>query len=160
MRNLELYKFYIWATTKISDTGAIALAAAIEKSVTLQAIQLDKNKITDAGAIALAAAVENLELYNFIFRQQSITDAGATALAAAVEKSRTLQALHLDNNKITDAGAIALATAVEKSIALQTLSLNNNSISDTGVSAIIAAQWRKPQASLYCYNAAEDVKRC
>ena len=48
---------HLWEN-QITDVGATVLAAALEKSASLQRIDLGYNQITNVGAIALATAVE------------------------------------------------------------------------------------------------------
>ena len=109
----------------IKDVDAKALAAAIEKSTSLQTISLGGNQITDVGA---------------------------TALAAAIEKSTSLQTIWLSDNKITDVGAKALAAAVEKSTSLQFINLLNNQITNKDMVriALDRARYRRQLLALAC----------
>jgi len=45
---------HLWCN-QITEVGATALAAALEKSASLQRIDLRSNQITDVGAVAMAA---------------------------------------------------------------------------------------------------------
>ena len=93
----------------IGDVGATALAAAIEKSVSLQNIWLSDNQITDVGAKALAAAIEiSMSFQKFDLSRNPITDVGAIALAAAIEKSRCVSYVKVP----TGTGKRAIARAL------------------------------------------------
>ena len=86
------------------------MAAAIEKSGSLQEIDLGKNQITDIGATALANAIEkSTSLQTIGLYKNQITDVGATALSVAIEKSASLQTFYLDYNQITNKDMVRIA---------------------------------------------------
>ena len=70
---------------QITDEGAKALAAAIEKSTSLRSIFLGYNPITDEGVNALAAAIEKSRCVTFVEVQDAFpTETGERAIATAL----------------------------------------------------------------------------
>ena len=94
------------------NSGAATLAKAVNS--TLTELDLHDNVIVDSGAAALAKAVEiNSTLTHLKLSFNGIGHSGAAALAKAVEINSTLTHLDLSENRIGDSGAAALAKAVE-----------------------------------------------
>ena len=99
---------------KISDRGAKALAAALQRArCRSRDTQLE---IGDEGAKPLAEAVGKAPLPRTLAQQQRDWRRGRMALAEAVGKGALpkLKELGLHNNQIGDEGAVALAEAVGK----------------------------------------------
>ena len=137
---LELVKV---SDNEIGDSGAAALAGAVERNSTLTELHLGYNEIGDSGAGALAKAMErNSTLTKLSLSGNKIGDSGAAALAGAVERNSTLTELHLDYNEIGDSGAGALAKAMERNSTLTKLSLFGNKIGDSGAAALAKAMER------------------
>ena len=106
---------------EITDTGAIALASALEKSPSMTTLDLSCNQITDAGAIALASAVKkNRSMTNLNLSENWITDAGAIALASAVEKSWHMDYVNVDGPRIGD-GRLFIRDALARAATLRQL---------------------------------------
>jgi Ran GTPase-activating protein (RanGAP) involved in mRNA processing and transport len=77
---------------RISNEGAIALAAALEVNTTLRALDLTQNVIGDAGIIALAAALQKNATLSHLFldRNMPLTLAAAYALREALNSNSSL----------------------------------------------------------------------
>ena len=124
----------------IGDSGAKALAVALEKNQTLQRLDLGGNQIGVEGAKALSVALEkNQTLQWLYFGGNQIGVEGAKALSVALEKNQMLQWLYLGGNQIGVEGAKALSVALEKNQTLQWLYFGGNQIGVEGAKALSVA---------------------
>lgn len=122
------------------DSGARALAGALQDNSTVTAVTLLSSGITDVGARDLARALlTNRTVTNLNLSSNSIGDDGALAIADALTENSTLVELNLDNNRMTDLGVTALANALRQNSTLEYLSVTNNRITDHGARALIDA---------------------
>ena len=147
----------------IGDTGAIALAGALDSNTAITRLNLASNNIGANGATALAemletnTAVTYLQLYG-----NNIGASGATAIAEVLKVNTALTMLVLLRNNIGDDGAIALAEALKSNnTALTSLNVadvpwtddnitrRTNNIGDRGVYALTMATKNKADFKLY-----------
>ena len=132
---------------EIGDTGVLALAKAMESNSTLTELDLSRNDIGDSGAAALAEAMKrNSTLTRLDLHHSKIGDSGAAALAEAMELNSTLTRLNLHRSKISDSGAAKLATALETNSTVKQLDLSVNNIGDSGAAALAKAM--EPNSTL------------
>jgi hypothetical protein len=102
----RLSKLYL-GSNDIGTDGAVALAAALSGSPTLQVLELGENGIDDQGAQALAQLLKPgdsccMSLVGLVLRGNVIGDAGAHQLCAAAHSLPSLQWFDLGSNPITD----------------------------------------------------------
>jgi hypothetical protein len=71
-----------------------AVCAALIASVSLKSPCSSDCRVGDTGAVALAVALEKNTTLRTLHVGKEVGDAGASALAAALEKNTTLQYLH------------------------------------------------------------------
>ncbi len=72
-----------------------AVCAALIASVSLKSPCSSGCRVGDTGAVALAVALEKNTTLHTLYVGKKVGDAGVAALAAALEKNTTLQYLHL-----------------------------------------------------------------
>jgi hypothetical protein len=100
-------------------------------------LSLSYNRIGDTGAQALAKALETNTCVTALYlRENQIGDTGAQALAKALETNTCVTTLSLDNNRIGVTGAQALAKALETNTCVTTLYLDNNDFGDKVAQAL------------------------
>ena len=128
------------ADVGIGDTGAMAVAKALETNTVVTGVYLGHNSIGSAGAAALAKALEaNTAVTKLVLHHNSIGDAGAAALARALETNIAITSLHLEGNGIGDGGATAVAKALETNEAITHLHMADNNIMKPGLEERIQA---------------------
>ena len=139
-----------WMYMSISDTGAVALAQALQHNSTLKELDLSESNINDAQAVALAQALHhNSTLKELYLSKNNISDAGAVALAQALHHSFTLKKLSLSgNDAIGKKGVHQL---------VQALTLNT-SITKAGIFGGVILPWRCKEYATQCkqYNTVKD----
>ena len=97
----------------ITDEGAETLAVGLNPSV-LESIVLDFNRISDSGAVALAACIAGCTVVREISIQcNSIGDTGALAIAEALVDCNSLRILDLQGNLLGNKGAEAIVKTME-----------------------------------------------
>ena len=132
--------------TKLTESQVKKLGDAIGKSGKVTKLWAEMCGITDSGATALAAGIEKCPLLQELnLSQNQISDSGATALAAGIEKCPQLQGLDLRNNQISDSGATALAAAVPKCPKLTILGVSGNASISKKASQAIAKALKGPR---------------
>lgn len=115
----------------VGDAGACLLAGALEKSESLEVLDLRGNKIGPDGAARLSEALERCpRLRKLKLGENSIGDAGARDLAEALARCEGLEELALESNGITDVGCESIVEALEAGSNLRTLLLRGNALSD------------------------------
>ena len=100
----------------------------------MTSLDLSYCEITDAGAVALAAGLgssRTLESLNLV-NNGKITEVGIRALASAMETCKSLRELDLQFCKIKDAGVGAIAGALAASSMTSLLPLFSHHLSPTG----------------------------
>src|SRR3989338_1375086 len=98
----------------IGQSGASALATALQHNSTLTSLNLRYNNIGASGASALATALQhNSSLTSLSLSYNNICASGATTLATALQHNSSLTNLYLYGNKISASGTSALATALQ-----------------------------------------------
>lgn len=113
------------------DVGACLLAAALEKSESLEVLDLRGNKIGPAGAARLSEALQRApRLRKLKLGQNAVGDAGARDLAEALPRCEGLEELALESNGITDIGCKSIVESLEAGCNLRTLLLRGNQLSD------------------------------
>ncbi|KAJ7339497.1 hypothetical protein OS493_005895 [Desmophyllum pertusum] len=99
---------------KISSSGAIALADALQSNCTLARLDLSFNQIECSGAAALAKALQsNRTLTHLSLRSNIIGDSGATKFAETLQYNDTLTFLDLTGNPVGELGAANLSHVVQ-----------------------------------------------
>lgn len=125
---------------RISDGGAVALAALLASNGTLKKLILDRNRVTQDGVRALSMALErNNTLDSISLHRNALGDEGARVLGKAIHFNHTLRVLVLDDNGITDKGMEGLASGLRTNLGLQQLHLSSNRIGNGGAHALAAA---------------------
>lgn len=122
----------------IGDTGAYAIATAIDENCRLRHLQLAGNQIGIIGATAIATAITgNFTLVTLDLRNNWIGDNGACVLATAIRGNGTLKILDISENGITNAGVTPLCRSISGNNTLCQLILAGNLIGDEGLQLLI-----------------------
>ena len=120
----------------IDDEGAEILANSLNTSV-LEKLVLDFSRISDSGAVALAGCIARCSVVQEVSIQcNSIGDSGAIALADALVHCSSLRRLDLQGNGLGNEGAVAIAKAAEGLPNLD-LYLHNVNITEEGVERVL-----------------------
>lgn len=159
--------------------GITAIGDALKVNQTLKKLNMFKNKISDSGANAIADAVNQNTTFETLiingeipiksFRNATqkhiiLTSVGycipdIIILGLLIRDNNTVTKLDLSDNNINSAGAIALSSGLKINTFLSELRLSINCISDKGAKAI--AQALKNNTSLstldVCQNKIHDV---
>jgi len=132
--------------SSMTDSG-MALATALNESVSLQSFQLDwsDTDIGDDAGTALATALqENSSLRSFQLNcSETMGDDTGTALATALQENSSLQSFQLNcSTSMGDDTGTALATALQENSSLQSFQLNCSTSmgDDTGTALATALQ--------------------
>ena len=141
-------------SSQIGDSGAGALATALQHNTTLLFLNLPHNNICDSGLSALPTALQhNSTLISLNLSFNKICQSGASALGTALQTNSTLTTLYLHSNNIDDSGANALATTLQHNSTLGALSLSYNNIGEWGWRALaIALQTNSALTHLDIFN--------
>ena len=120
-------------------TAAVVSALRLNPHFRLRVLALSGN-VSQPAAAALAEALQRSgTLERLEMRDCSLTDDGMTALAAGIGHSHSLQHLDVSDNSFSTAGATALATAVGACPDLASLNMSGNAIGDAGLAALAPA---------------------
>ena len=120
--------------------GAVELAAALCKNITLEHLNVSRNPIGEHvdGASAVAKMlVENKTLTKLYLQDCHISSEGAVELAASLCKNSTLKCLFLDRNPIGVEGASSMADMLQHNTSLEDLHLHDDSVGEEGVHQLI-----------------------
>jgi Ran GTPase-activating protein (RanGAP) involved in mRNA processing and transport len=141
---------------KIAESGAQAMAEALNNIQRISIFLLEGNQLGSAGAIAIVEALKNNQfLYRLYLKRNHIGDEGARWIAEALKNNERLTDLFLSDNEIGDAGAEDLAEIMKTKKNLKTLYLDGNQIGDVGAKALHEAEeYRRakgwPKVSMLC----------
>jgi len=150
---IKVERVYV-QNTMIGDSGATAIAKAIQTNASLRILSLISCDITSEGAKALALALRwNRNLVRVNLRGNRIGDSGLrdildSFLADAAEETRnpssdrpvqsSLMSLNVSQNGVTDEGLTPFLTS-SSLLALEELHLGQNQITDVGALDIARA---------------------
>lgn len=131
----------------IGESGALAIAHALQSNCSLTYLDLQGNNVNDSAAAALGRALQsNYTLTHFYLRSMLIPtkvhfgNSGAVAFAKALQSSGTqLTRLDLRNTSINSSVAIALAEGLKSNHSLERLDLSGNKIEFSGAVALAKA---------------------
>jgi hypothetical protein len=102
----------LFGTGAIGDTGAAAVAAAIDDGVSLETVYLGCNKIGAAGAGVLADAIARTRVDALWLKRNPLGVEGAHRLAELVTSGAPLRVLDAYNCELGDDGVAVLAEAL------------------------------------------------
>lgn len=128
-----------FASNRIGDTGAAALAEAILSLRQLRHLDLRNNSIGDAGAAAIATTLARVSLNELYVQDNHISDAGTAAIAAVLPLTTWMRTLRLSGNRIGNEGACAIAAALPRAPHIIVLGLASNRVGDAGGEALARA---------------------
>ncbi|XP_028267005.1 MHC class II transactivator isoform X2 [Parambassis ranga] len=112
--------------SKIGDTGAEKLAAALVSLCLLEVLNLSQNCIGDCGVQKLVTTLKDLpRLHCLSLYSNVISDEGAESLAAVLPHMAALTDLDVKYNKLTDVGAQSLASSLRSCKKMKTLRMWN-----------------------------------
>jgi Ran GTPase-activating protein (RanGAP) involved in mRNA processing and transport len=120
----------------IGDDGAVAITTALQRTISLEHLDLGYNSIGDVGMTAIAQTMTQKELY---LSGNEISAVVLTSLADSLKKITRLTDLWLDSCSIDDEGAAILASALKSNTTLARLNLGHNKIGNVGAKAILDA---------------------
>ncbi|XP_068698251.1 protein NLRC3-like [Montipora foliosa] len=131
----------------IGESGALAIAHALQSNCSLTYLNLEVNNVNDSAAAALGQALQsNCTLTHFYLRdiflptQIHFGNSGAVAFAKSLQSSGTqLTRLDLCNTSINSSVAMALAEGLQSNRSLERLDLGNNEIECSGAEALAKA---------------------
>jgi serine/threonine protein kinase len=125
---------------EIDDTGAIALARAVEVSQSLLYVYLYGNAFQDAGSIAIADALRvNTTVKALDMSQNRVGVAGGAAFGGTLRANATLRDLNLSFAHLGAGGVAALAGGLAVNASITALNLGTNAMGDDGAVALAAA---------------------
>jgi Ran GTPase-activating protein (RanGAP) involved in mRNA processing and transport len=130
LKNLKIVDVSL---NQIGAEGGIAIAAGLEKSITLGELNLSQNQIGD-GVINIAKSIrrnqQGTRIAKLDLSLNSISDEGCYHLAAMLRDNTSIQQLNLANNAITDIGMTHLAKALFDNATLSELDISGNQMKD------------------------------
>ena len=99
--NTSLTELYLSNTT-LTPKSAVALAAALSANSTLQVLDLSSNRFGDEGGVAIAQALSQpgCQLRHLDLTATRISAITAVALGQALRVNRSLETLHLGENRL------------------------------------------------------------
>jgi len=131
----------------IGESGALAIAHALQSNCSLTYLDLEGNNVNDLAAAALGRALQsNYTLTHFylsgifIPTEVQFGNSGAVAFAKALQSSGIqLTRLDLHNTSINSSVAMALAEGLKSNHSLERLDLSQNKIECSGAEALAKA---------------------
>ena len=137
-------KELILRANEITATGCRGLVdqllVTVNRSSTLEKLNLACNELKEAAAASLADLIRNhAKLKQLELHRTSLTDVGCTLLADAVATNHVLQSLGLSSNQFTDVSYVVWASALSQNDTLQSISLqaDDKQITTTGAHALL-----------------------
>ncbi|XP_051864843.1 NACHT, LRR and PYD domains-containing protein 3-like [Pristis pectinata] len=147
LRNPECKIQKLWlGRTRLTDSGAKHLAAALSTNRSLTELELSGNKLEDSGVKLVSAAlrdpeckIQELQLWGV-----GLTDFGAKDLASALRRNRSLTWLVLGSNSLTDRSVPALRRLILTLPRLERIWLDGNRFSSDGQNQLKSLQGTRP----------------
>jgi len=131
--NKALRKLAISWKSSLSDDDIGSIAVCIEHNIRLQELFIVNTKITCSGMLMIARAIQvNSALVVLEVSWSRITDSGAQMLAEAIKFSSTLTVVDISHNKISDQGVEAIGDSLKYNKQLQEFNISCNKMTQNG----------------------------